>query len=386
MDFTAQPVRVSALLRLPLIALIAILVWFWEVEHWLPVVYGIVLGGYAAAAVIWLIAVMRGPVAPWADWVSTGVDVAVIITLCVVSGGATAALLPVFFLLPISVAFQEWPALTGIISIGTALCYLTAWIIYSKRDDTVGLPDIIYTHFGFLLWLAVATTALCFVLNRRQARVNALHEVRRQLVAEALVADERHNRELAEHLHDGPLQAVLSARLELTELRERSPDPALDYIYDGLEQAAVGLRSTVAEMHPEVLIQLGLTAGVRELVQNFAARTGCTVEAQLDDVGQPQSQVLLYRAARELLTNIGKHAGAGRVDVSLRRHRDRIILTITDDGPGFDPSTLTRSLADGHIGLASLTARFEAMEGSVVIDSKPGRGTRITVTSPSEPQ
>ena len=82
-------------------------------------------------------------------------------------------------------------SLFGIVS---AAGYLTAWIFYSKHDDRIGLPNIVYTHFGFLLWLAVATTALCFVLARRSVRVKALQEVRRQLVSEAMQADERRNR------------------------------------------------------------------------------------------------------------------------------------------------------------------------------------------------
>ncbi|MGK2869893.1 MAG: sensor histidine kinase, partial [Mycobacterium sp.] len=141
--FAAEPVRVSAVLRLPLIALIAVLVWIWEVDHWLPGLYGVVLGGYAVAAVGWLLAVLKGPLPRWAGWASTGVDVLLIVVLCVVSGGATAALLPVFFLLPISVAFQDRPLLTAIIGTVTAGAYLSVWIVYSKRDDRIGLPDIV---------------------------------------------------------------------------------------------------------------------------------------------------------------------------------------------------------------------------------------------------
>ena len=115
--------RVSAILRLPLIGLIAVLVWIWEVDHWLPELYAVILGVYAVAALLWLVAALKGPVPRWGDWASTAVDLAVIITLCLVSGGATAALLPVFFLLPISVAFQDRPAMTAII--GT----VTAWAI-----------------------------------------------------------------------------------------------------------------------------------------------------------------------------------------------------------------------------------------------------------------
>jgi two-component system NarL family sensor kinase len=383
--FSAEPIRVSAALRLPLIGLIAVLVWIWEVDHWLPQLYAVILGVYAIAAVMWLLQVLQGPVPRWADWASTGVDLLVIITLCLVSGGATAALLPVFFLLPISVAFQDRPMLTAVIGIVTAVGYLAVWIFYSKRDDKVGLPNMVYTHFGFLLWLAVATTALCFVLARRSMRVKRLQEVRRQLVSEAMQSDERHNREVAEHLHDGPLQTLLAARLELDELRERSPDPALDMVHAALQETATGLRSTVTELHPQVLAQLGLAPAVRELVRQFETRTEVAVEADLEDVGKPESQQLLYRAARELLTNIGKHAGATTVSVGLTRKGDRVVLTIADDGRGFDPAIVSEYVADGHIGLGSLLARFDAMGGAMDINSHAGRGTTVTATSPPEP-
>jgi two-component system NarL family sensor kinase len=381
----AEPVHVSAFLRLPLIGLIAVLVWIWEVDHWLPGVYAVVLGLYAVAAVTWVVIVLRGRVPRWADWASTGIDVLVIVVLCLVSGGATAALLPVFFLLPISVAFQDRPALTAILGTATAVGYLVVWIVYSKRDNTVGLPNIVYTHFGFLLWLAVATTALCFFLARRQARVKALQDVRRQLVSEAMQADDRHNREVAEHLHDGPLQNLLAARLELDEVRERNPDPALDLVHEALQQTAVALRSTVTELHPQVLAQLGLTAATRELVRQFESRGDYAVDAELEDVGKPESQSLMYRAARELLANVHKHARATSVVVTLYRNGDRIVLTIGDDGAGFDPAIVDRYVADGHIGLGSLLARFDAMGGSLDLNSVVGHGTQATVTSPPEP-
>lgn len=382
--FSAEPVRVSALLRLPLIALMGVLVWLWEVDNWLPEVYTTVLGVYAVVALLWAVAVFRGPVPSWGGWLSTGVDLLAVVSLCVVSGGATAALLPVFFLLPLSIAFGDRPVLTGVLGTSTAVCYLGAWIVYSKRDDHVGLPDVVYLQFGFLLWLAVATTALCLVSTRRAARVTALLDVRRRLVAESMQADERTNRELAEHLHDGPLQTLLAARLELDEVRERIPDPALDMVYGALNDTAAGLRSTVTALHPQVLAQLGLTPGVTELVRQYESRGDAAVDAELEDVGTPASQALLYRAARELLTNINKHADAGAVTIRLFGRGDRIVLTVADDGTGFEPSIIDQRVAEGHIGLASLQARLDAMGGAMTIDSAPGRGTLVTVTSPPE--
>lgn len=378
--FAAQPVRVSAVLRLPLIGLIMVLVSVWEVDHWLPVLYAVILGIYAAAAVLWLVVVLRGPMPPWAEWASTGVDVLVLVALCAVSGGATAALLPVFFLLPISVAFQDRPVLTAILGTTTAAAYLAVWIFYSKRDDNVGLPNVVYMQVGFLVWLAVATTALSLVLARRSARVRALLDVRRRLVSESTRADDLRNAELAEHLHDGPLQTLLAARLELDEIRERNPDPALDMVHAALQETASGLRSTVTALHPQVLAQLGLTPAVRELLRQYENRGDLTVRADLDDVGHPDGQALLYRAARELLANVNKHARASTVSAGLHRTGDRTVLTVTDDGAGFDPNTVAQAVADGHIGLASLQVRVEAMGGTMTISSETGYGTQVTVT------
>lgn len=378
--FSTQPVRVSALLRLPLIGLIVVLVSVWDVDHWLPVLYAVILSGYAAVAVLWLVVVFRGPMPPWAEWASTAVDVLVLVALCAVSGGATAALLPVFFLLPISVAFQDRPWLTALLGGGTALGYLVVWILYSKRDDNVGLPDVVYMHVGFLAWLAVASTALSFVLARRSARVRTLMEVRRQLVSESTRADDLRNAELAEQLHDGPLQTLLAARLDLDEIRERTPDPALDRIHAALQETAVGLRSTVTALHPQVLAQLGLTPAVRELLRQYESQPDVTVRTDLEDVGHPEGQALLYRAARELLANVNKHAGASTISVGLYRSGDRVVLTVADDGRGFDPSTVAQSVAEGHIGLASLQVRVEAMGGSMVISSEAGFGTQVRIT------
>lgn len=381
---SAEPVRVWAILRLPLIVLMLLRIYVAGVQHWLPVLYGVVLAVYCVAALSWLVFVLRRPVPRWGPWVSAAIDVIAVLALCVASGGATAELLPLFLVLPISVAFQDRPALTATLGISTAVGYLVVWWIFSMRDATVEMTRVVYVQFGFLLWLAAATSALCLVLTRRSDRVLALLEVRRRLVSESAQAEERQNRELAEHLHDGPLQTLLAARLEVDELRERAPDPALDMVHSALQDTAAGMRSTVTALHPQVLAQLGLTAAVRELVRQYDSRGDFIVEAELDDVGKPASQAILFRAARELLNNISKHASATVVTVRLFRQGERVVLVIGDDGAGFDPAVVEQRVAQGHIGLASLLVRLDAMGGSMAVDSVVGAGTRVTVTSPVE--
>ncbi|MFC9836822.1 sensor histidine kinase [Rhodococcus sp. NPDC127530] len=379
--YSTEAVRVTAILRLPLIGLMALLGPVIRVTHWQPDVFAGLLIGYAAVALGWLIFVLVRDVGPWAGWVSTAADVTAVVALCVVSGGATSVLLPVFFLLPISVAFQYRPRLTAIVGVCTAVGYQVVWIVYSKRDDAVGFPDEVYLYFGFLLWLAAATTALSYVLVRRSATVISLMDVRRQLIAESMGAEERERRQLAEDLHDGPLQNVLAARLDVEEALERNPDDMLVAAESALRETAAQLRSTVTTLHPQVLAQLGLTAALRELADLYARR-GFEMSVSLDDVGHPDSQELLYRVARELLTNVTKHARATTIELALTRAGGRTTLTVADDGAGFDPAVVPERVAQGHIGLASHIVRVESLGGTFDVTSSPGAGTRVVVTVP----
>lgn len=386
----AEQARPSAFLRLPLILLTAVLIIFGPIHHWLPAVFLTILAVYSAAALVWLVVVIRQKVSWWATAASVTVDVVVLIALCITSGGATSWLLPVFFVLPIWLIFPETPWLTVTLGLIGAVGYLAAWVIYSKREDAVGLPDTVYMQFALLLWLTAATTTVCLVLSRRSARVAALLQVRRRLVAEASRADDRHHRELAEQLHDGPLQTLLAARLDVEDVRERYPDPALDAVYAALQDVAMRLRNTVTALHPQVLAELGLAPAVRELVRQYEQRAADSGEVtfivEIEEVGRPPAQSTLYRAARELLANVFKHARATRVSIRLSRSKtgndELVTLYVADNGTGFDPAILTRAVADGHIGLASLVVGVEAEGGSFVLDTSIS-GTRTTITMPT---
>jgi two-component system NarL family sensor kinase len=245
----------------------------------------------------------------------------------------------------------------------------------------VGFPDVVYVQFGCLLWLAAATTALSVVLTRRSARVRRLLEVRRRLVAESLLAEERHSRQLAEQLHDGPLQNLLAVRLDLDDLRDGQAD-AVDRIDAALRDAVAQLRSTVSTLHPTVLAQVGLTAGITELARGHEQRTRVPVHIQVEEVGRPAAQALLYRATRELLVNAHKHSQATRISVDLHRSAQMLVLIIADNGVGFDPAVLAEAVSDGHIGLASLVVAVEASGGTIDLTATPGGGATTTITVP----
>ncbi len=387
LDFlTTDPLRIRSILRLVLIALIALLIHHSRIQHRFEGAFNAVLVIYTLVALVFLAVVLFGPDRWWFGWFSTSVDTVIVMALCIASGPATIALYPIFFLLPISVAFLERPLTTGVLGLSTALGYLLVWVVYASGDKKFGghIPPIVYAQVGCLLWLTAAITALSYTLARRQGRVLALLDVRRRLVAESMRADERGNRELSEQLHDGPLQNLLAARLDLDELRENPTAAGFDRLDAALRETVSELRTTVSTLHPQVLDQVGLSAAVSELAQRNEQRWGTPVCAELDEVGRPESQTLIYRAARELLTNAYKHARATRLDIGLHRDGEATVLRVADDGVGFDPAILDRRVAEGHIGLASLVVGVEAAGGSMDISERPGGGTAVTVTVPDE--
>lgn len=381
--YVREAVQVTAVLRLPLIALIALLGPVVPVhEHWLPFLFQGLLVIYALISVWWVWFVWRRPVPSWAGWAAAVVDLTALLALCAASGGATSLLLPVFFLLPVAVAFLYRPGLTALLGVCVAVGYLLVWLLFAWREDHIDLPIEAYLYFGFLLWLTAATTGLSFVLVRRSQTIASLLAVREQLVTESMRTEERERQEFAEHLHDGPLQNVLAARMDLEEAMERTSDPAIAAAESALRDTAVQLRSTVSTLHPQVLAQLGLAAAITELAERAAARGGFQLTTRITDVGHPDCQALMYRVAREAFVNITKHAAAASVSVELSESGGEILLVITDDGAGFDPSVLARKVAEGHIGLASQIVRVESRGGTLTVTSAPGAGTRITVRVP----
>ena len=247
------------------------------------------------------------------------------------------------------------------------------------------IPSLVYTQVGCLLWLTAAITALSYTLAGRRARVLALLDVRRRLVAESMRADARHSRELSEQLPDGPLQNLLAARLDLDELRENPTPEGFDRLDAALRDTVGDLRNTVSTLHPQVLAQVGLSAAVRDLAQRYEQRWGTPVVTDIAEVGKPEAEALIHRAARELLTNAHKHSRATRIDVTLRRGDGETVLRVTDYGIGFDPEILARRVSEGHIGLASLMVAVESAGGSVDFAAESsGGGSAVTVTVPDE--
>lgn len=227
--------------------------------------------------------------------------------------------------------------------------------------------------------------ALRQVLLERQAAV----ERARDSLVRAATAQERER--LARELHDSvakTLQGLALSAASLPKLAQQDPDRAGEEagrIQEAATRATEEARELLSDLRADDP-EAPLRDSVRDMVTSWAEAEPLEVSLELDAVGEPPPRVRyeLFQILGELLRNIGGHARASRVEVSLAPDEGGIRLTVADDGRGFEvPDDLDRLARAGHYGLVGLRERAETVGGTLVVDAAPGRGTRVQVTVPT---
>jgi len=266
----------------------------------------------------------------------------------------------------------------------------TVLVYLASSVATQGANGEPWESIALRTFMLAAVGAACVGLSRiqryRVAAISGLLDDRTHLLEELINVEERQRRQLAEHLHDGVLQYVLAARLDLDDLRSidsGESDDAVDRIDHALTECSTMLRSTVSELHPAVLEHGGLAKAVRDLAL-AAARPGLAIDINVDDwpsASRTPADQLLFGAARELVTNAVKHADAHRVELTLILDPRSARLVVTDDGRGLIDDERQQRIEQGHIGLYTQTLRVQAAGGDIDIVGGPS-GTTATVTVP----
>jgi two-component system NarL family sensor kinase len=371
---------VVAWLRVPAIGLIAL---GQSLEHPNPENTGFLVtlalfAAWSGAVLAW---VYLRPVDARFALVATAVDIAAISVLAVLSGGAFSHARLALFLVPVAAAFRFRPSITSIAVVVTTAAY----VIQAAVHPAAGQPEavrFIVTQAGFLAWVGVACVLLSMLLARRTELVARLADARSRLLTDALEAEQRERKALAEALHDHAIQNLLSARHELEEAAESVSHPALTRADDALLETVGQLRDAVFDLHPYVLEEAGLEAALRSVAQQAATRGRLGLALDLKVAGTHEQEQLVFSAARELLANVVQHAEATQVAVRLAERDGYLELVIEDDGRGFPSERVAERLADGHVGLATQRHRVEAAGGRMVVLSHPGDGTRVEIRLP----
>lgn len=342
--------------------------------------FGALLVVAAAYAVAALLAELRGRSLARGP-VLAAADVVLIAALVATSGGPFSQLRYAFFLLPIGAALLLDPRMTAGFSAAAVAAYAVIAVTYpdptAVRGDAVGFE---FTQVLFLVWMGTAATLLSLLLARRAREISELAASRGRLVAQALDAEDRARRRLAEALHDDALQNLLAAR----QLLGSRNGGELELVAEGLDRSVEQIREAVFDLHPYLLERAGLRAALQAVAARAGQRAGFASTVRVEPAAQALHDQLLFAIARELLTNCAKHAGAETVEVTIRRLQDAVELVVTDDGRGIDAARVRAAPLRGHIGLASCAERAEAIGGEFEIAPNPsGRGTRVRVSLPA---
>ena len=214
----------------------------------------------------------------------------------------------------------------------------------------------------------------------------------RELSRRAIEAESKVRRRLAESIHDGPVQELVSLDMVLDATRraiERGDSERAEELLaeagDMVERNVGSLRDEIISLGPYALDELTLDAAIEQCAPVWAKRYELEIELDLDRVDLANEICgSLFGIAQEAVVNAGRHAEARRVTVSVRRHDSQVELVVTDDGRGFEHEPPLESGDAGHIGLASMRERAELSEGELQIETGAD-GTTVRAVVPYKP-
>jgi two-component system, NarL family, sensor kinase len=254
----------------------------------------------------------------------------------------------------------------------------------SRRMLLTSLPVLL----GGLVLLYLVQAPLAY---RMASRLRAVQDEREQLLVASLAAQDRERASIAADLHDGVVQGMAGASYSLTATASAARAAGQERVADAVLTAAGDLRRWVRELRslvvtitPPALHSHGLAASLADLAAPLESR-GIVVSVEAGDDGSldEPTEALVYRVAQEAVRNIVRHAGAGRVELSLSRTPgrggvDELVLRVADDGRGFDPSA-PGARGRGSVGLDLLRALVSGQQGQLDVTAEPGHGTTVVL-------
>lgn len=216
----------------------------------------------------------------------------------------------------------------------------------------------------------------------RTAALQKQYEEKRELEKNILEISDREQVRLGQDLHDGLCQQLVSAAFSTTMLQQSlCTDPSMakrasDHVSEMIDDAITQARNLARGLYPVRLETEGLEMALRELASTIARRFGMNCDVECDTPLPPCKPTIgihFYRIAQESLINAGKHSQATRISVVLTTHENRIVMSISDNGIGFDP----KSCNPTGMGLTIMEYRARMISAAFTVTSSNGHGTSI---------
>ncbi len=211
----------------------------------------------------------------------------------------------------------------------------------------------------------------------------------RALATRLSSVEEQERRAIAAGLHDDISQTLALCKMRMASLDESSPPSDVastsGEVRGLLDQAINRTRSLTFQLSPPVLYELGFVAAVEWLAEQLEEEHGVVFSIQQDSQPSPiddEISIVLFRAVRELLINVIKHAQTNTAKVSIERDDDQVQVVVQDEGVGFDAAQLGPHGRPPGFGLFDIRERLSYVGGVLKVESQPGAGTRVAMIVP----
>jgi signal transduction histidine kinase len=244
---------------------------------------------------------------------------------------------------------------------------------------------------SFLL-IAISLSLLAWYIRSSRKQLTLAKDRQLSLSGMLITAQEKERSRLASEIHDDFSQRLALLALGLENAEEAigsSPSEAVKQVHSLLNSAseiAADLHTLSHRLHSSTLEALGLVPGLNALCKEFASQQGIEIDFLPENIPRsvhPDVGLCLFRIVQEGLRNLKKHSGATKAAVGLRRAGDRLVVSVSDEGVGFDSRTMGKK--EG-LGLRSMEERAHLLGGRFEIHSERGKGTKIEAWVPLQPK
>lgn len=262
-------------------------------------------------------------------------------------------------------------------------------ILLLRQENELKESNLERNQIFFILLAIVIIGLIVFgflwknrLVLKQNVEIEATKAALRQSQLQAVITSQEEERKrFAADLHDGMGQLISAVKLNLS--KEHVEKNSLDHAVEVLNEMNSEIRNIAFNLMPQVLINGGLTEALRELTArvNRTAKIQMSVaEFDVQDSLPSDKKVALYRVCQEWVNNVIKYSHCTKIDVQLVQHDDELVITIEDDGTGFEMQSLINSKGNGW---RNINSRLTMVNGQIDIDSQSGRqGTTVTISIP----
>ncbi len=253
------------------------------------------------------------------------------------------------------------------------------------NEHSFSLPPEVYVWAGVLtsLCFAVGVFMIRKVLNYISLREGQRRNSEKRILSAVIRAEENQRQLFSKELHDGLGPLLSSAKMGISSIAREALDDRQRAVLDNsdyvIDQAINSLKEISNNLSPHILENFGVARALGTFVQKLQPLDGPQIEFTTNmqrERFDPDREVILYRVLCELVNNSLKHAAARQVKVDLRLERGGVVeASVEDDGCGFDPE----AAGDRGMGLSNVASRISSIRGELRIESRPRRGTKVTV-------